>query len=123
VSPGDHIKVEKLPAEPGATVDFDQVLLVSQGDKVSVGQPTVPDARVRAEVVSHGLGDKIVVFKYHSKTRYRRKTGHRQAYSELAIKEIVMSQGHLARAQAAPTEPAVNPQTPSESEEGPEYGA
>lgn len=127
VSPGDHIQVEKIEAEPGSTVDLEQVLLVSQGDKITVGQPTLPDTRVKAEVVSHGVGDKVVVFKYHSKTRYRRKTGHRQPYTELAIQEIVTARRRRTRAPAgqAATEPAeAAPEAASPaSQEGPEYGS
>ncbi|MBI2918464.1 MAG: 50S ribosomal protein L21 [Chloroflexi bacterium] len=125
VSPGDHIKVEKLEAEPGSTVDLDQVLLVSLGEQLTLGRPAVADARVKAEVVSHGVGDKIVVFKYHAKTRYRRKTGHRQPYTELAIQEIVVSgrpMGQVAEVVAEPAEAAPEA-VPTVSEEGPEYGS
>jgi large subunit ribosomal protein L21 len=89
VQPGDTIEVELLPAEPGSTLDLDRVLMLSQNEQVTVGQPTVAGARVVAEVQEHGRGKKIIVFKYKSKVRYRRKQGHRQSFTRLAIKEIV----------------------------------
>ena len=89
VQPGDTIEVEVLAAEPGSTLDLDRVLMLSQDEQVTVGQPTVAGARVVAEVQEHGRGEKIIVFKYKPKVRYRRKQGHRQSFTRLAIKEIV----------------------------------
>ena len=89
VQSGDSLKVELLTAEEGATVELDDVRLVSQDGKVSVGTPTVPGARVTAEVEAHGKHKKIVVMKYKRKTRYQVKRGHRQQYTQLKIKEIV----------------------------------
>ena len=89
VQPGDTIEVEMLAAEPGNTLDLDRVLMLSQDEQVTVGQPTVAGARVVAEVQEHGRGKKIIVFKYKPKVRYRRKQGHRQSFTRLAIKEIV----------------------------------
>jgi large subunit ribosomal protein L21 len=89
VKPGDTIEVELLRGEPGSSVELDRVLALSKDDSVTVGRPTVQGARVVAEVESHGRGKKLVVFKYKSKVRYRRKQGHRQSYTRLAIKEIV----------------------------------
>ncbi|MGQ9675862.1 MAG: 50S ribosomal protein L21 [Chloroflexota bacterium] len=91
VAPGQTVDVEKLPVEAGQTVELDRVLLISEDDKVAVGSPTVPGAKVVATVVEQVKGEKIIVFKYKPKTRYRRKTGHRQEYTRLAIKEIVYS--------------------------------
>ena len=88
VEPGQRLDVEKLPAEPGSEITLDQVLLIGDGENVSVGQPTVSGARVLAEVVGEVKGRKIIVFKYKNKVRYRRKTGHRQRYLRLQIKEI-----------------------------------
>jgi len=88
VAPGDTIDVESLPSEKGAAVTLDRVLLVGSEDGVIVGNPTVAGASVLAEVVTHDRGKKIIVFKYKNKTRYRRKTGHRQAYTRLHIQEI-----------------------------------
>lgn len=88
VAPGQRLAVELLEAEPGSTVALDRVLLVSDGGQVQVGTPTVPGARVLAEVVEHGKGDKIVVFRYRNKVRYRRRTGHRQRFTRLLIRDI-----------------------------------
>jgi large subunit ribosomal protein L21 len=84
---GALLKVDKIDAEPGAAIDIDSVLLVSD-DTVSVGSPYVQGAKVSATVESHGKGDKIVVFKYKPKKDYRRKQGHRQQFSIIKIGEI-----------------------------------
>ena len=89
VSPGQTIEVEKLPAG-GDTVELDKVYLIGDGDKVTVGKPTIPGAKVIANVVGGGKGDKVIVYKFKAKVRYRRKRGHRQPYTKLAIKEIVV---------------------------------
>ena len=88
VEPGQRLDVEKLPAEAGSEVTLDQVLLIGDGETITVGQPTVSGARVLADVVGEVKGRKIIVFKYKNKVRYRRKTGHRQRYLRLQIKEI-----------------------------------
>ena len=90
VEPNQLLDVERLPAEVGAVVELSDVLLVADGNDVTVGQPQVAGARVVAEVMEHGRGPKLIVFKYKNKTRYRRKTGHRQAYTRLAIRQILM---------------------------------
>jgi large subunit ribosomal protein L21 len=89
VREGETLDVELLPIAPGESVELDQVLMVGEGANVTVGQPLVAGAKVVADVVSHGKGDKIIVFEYKAKTRYRRKTGHRQQFTRLAIREIV----------------------------------
>jgi large subunit ribosomal protein L21 len=88
VAPGDTLEVERLPAEAGATIELDRVLLVAGDEGVEVGRPLVAGARVVAEVVEQTKGDKIIVFRYKRKVRYRRKTGHRQRLTRLRIKEI-----------------------------------
>ena len=89
VAPGDTIEVEKLDAEPGANVELGEVLMVmSDEDGVQIGSPFVSGAKVLARVVSQGKGEKLIVFKYKPKKRYRRKTGHRQSITRLAITEI-----------------------------------
>lgn len=88
VSPGQTVEVELLPAEPGATVNIERVLLISADGRTLVGQPTVPGGNVVATVAREGRGKKIIVFKYKSKKRYRRKTGHRQNYTYLTITDI-----------------------------------
>jgi large subunit ribosomal protein L21 len=88
VSPGQTVEVEKLPAEPGDTVELGRVLLISTDDETFVGAPLVDDAKVVARVAPVRRGPKIIVFRYKSKARYRRKTGHRQDYSVLTIEDI-----------------------------------
>ncbi|MCX2726648.1 50S ribosomal protein L21 [Thermomicrobium sp. 4228-Ro] len=85
---GDIIEVEKLPVEPGQSVTLEDVLLVEQDGAVTVGTPTVPGARVVARVLDQVKGPKLIVFKMKPKTRYRRKTGHRQRYTRLQVEAI-----------------------------------
>jgi len=89
VSPGQTIDVERLEVAEGKTVDLDRVLLIGDGKRVTVGTPTVDGAKVVATSQGEGKGDKVVVFKYKPKVRYRKKTGHRQFYTRLVIDEIV----------------------------------
>jgi len=88
VEPGAVIRVEKLTADVGATVSFDEVLLVGKGADAKVGIPHVAGAKVEAEVVKHGRGKKLIVYKFKRRKNYRRKAGHRQAYTALEIKSI-----------------------------------
>jgi large subunit ribosomal protein L21 len=89
VAVGDQLDVEKLPVEPGTEITLDQVLLVGDdNNQVTVGTPVVSGATVRALVVDQHRGEKIVVFKYKPKKRYRRKMGHRQDLTRLAIQGI-----------------------------------
>jgi large subunit ribosomal protein L21 len=75
--------------QPGDTVSFDEVLLTSNGDSITAGTPVVKGASVTAEVVGHGKEDKIYVFKFKRRKNYRRKTGHRQKYTEVKITDVV----------------------------------
>ncbi len=88
VSQGDTIDVEKLGAEVGAEVKFDQVLLVGTDSETKIGQPTVPGALVVGKVVENGRAPKVLVFKIKRRKNYRRKQGHRQAYTRVAIQGI-----------------------------------
>ena len=88
VSPGQTFEVDRLPVPEGEKVELDQVLLLQDGDKVVVGTPTVPGARVVATSLGEVKGKKELVFKYRAKVRYRRKTGHRQRYMQLRVDEI-----------------------------------
>ncbi len=88
VSPGDVVRVEKLPLEAGQTVELSDVLLVSSGEGTTVGTPTVPNAKVICMSLGDGKGKKIVVYKYKRRKGYARKRGHRQAFTRLSIKEI-----------------------------------
>ena len=89
VAPGDTLEVERLSAEEGSTVELEDVLLVADEKGTKVGEPTVAGAKVIAEVLGENRHRKIIVFKYKPKVRYRRKKGHRQVHTRLAIKEIV----------------------------------
>ena len=88
VSPGDTIRVEKLPGEPGQEIELDEVLLVGDGEEVKIGQPLVEGAKVIATVLNQGRSRKIIVFKKKRRKNYKKKRGHRQFYTELQIKEI-----------------------------------
>jgi len=89
VSPGDSIEVEKLPYDVGSKIELDQVLLVAGDSQASIGQPLVDGARVKATVTRQAKGRKVIIFKYRSSKRYRRKKGHRQQLTRLRIDEIV----------------------------------
>ena len=89
VTPGQTIDVERLDVAEGDTIDLNRVLLIAEGDKVTVGTPTIDGAKVVATSQGDGKGKKIIVFKYKPKVRYRKKTGHRQFYTRLAIDKIV----------------------------------
>jgi large subunit ribosomal protein L21 len=86
--PGQTLKVPTIDAEIGATVTFDQVLLAGGDDDVKVGVPTLEGASVTAEIVRHGKGKKIIIFKWKKRKNYRRKQGHRQGFTEVRIGEI-----------------------------------
>ena len=88
VQEGDVIKVEKLGAEAGSEVTFDQVLLVSDKED-KVGTPTVEGASVKATVVAEGKGKKVIVYRYKRKTGYHKKNGHRQPYTQVKIDKII----------------------------------
>lgn len=88
VAPGQRLRLERLDGTAGDRVTFRDVLLVSGGGEVSVGAPTVESARVSGEIVEQGRGRKINVFKYKSKTRYRRLRGHRQLHTAVLVDEV-----------------------------------
>ena len=84
VKPGDKLKVEKIDKKEGEEVSFLDVLLVEKSNKVEIGTPMLK-AEVSAKIVSHGKGDKVIVYKYKPKKRESRKIGHRQPYTEVEI--------------------------------------
>jgi large subunit ribosomal protein L21 len=88
VSPGQVLKVESLAVEPGATVEFAEVLLVADGENLHIGAPHVPHGKVTAEVVRHGKHKKIHVIKFKRRKNYLRTQGHRQAFTEIKISGI-----------------------------------
>jgi large subunit ribosomal protein L21 len=90
VSPGDVLRVERLPGERGDEVVLDQVLLVTDGQEFKVGQPLVENAAVKGQILRQGKGKKIIVFKKKRRKNYRRKQGHRQLFTALQIQEIIV---------------------------------
>ena len=88
VAEGDTLYIEKLNAEAGDTITFDQVLAVLNGDNATFGAPVVEGATVTANVVKNGKGKKVLVFKYKPKKNYRRRQGHRQPYTKVEITAI-----------------------------------
>ena len=88
--PGATLRIPTLPGDAGTTVEFDQVLLGSDGKKIQTGSPMLGDAKVTAEIVKHGRGEKIVVFKFKRRKNYARKQGHRQGFTEVRIKSITL---------------------------------
>ncbi len=85
---GATLKVPLLDGEPGSKVSFEDVLLSSDGEKVRTGQPVVKGAKVTAEIVRHGRGQKLFVFKFKRRKNYRRKTGHRQGFTEIKVTSL-----------------------------------
>ncbi len=88
VAPGDVLRVEKLTGDVGSKIEFDDVLLVGTGEAVKVGTPIVAGAKVTAEITDHGRGKKLIVYKFRRRKNYRRKQGHRQAYTEIKVTGI-----------------------------------
>jgi large subunit ribosomal protein L21 len=89
VKSGEQLKIEALPAEVGAAVSFDRVLMLGEGDGIRVGAPFVAGAAVKATVVSQGRGEKIRIFKLRRRKHFAKTQGHRQSYTEVRIDEIV----------------------------------
>lgn len=96
VEEGGSVRVPKIDAEPGEVLEFPDVLLVSGEEAKSIGTPKVENAAVRAEVLSHGKGKKIIVFKIKRRKNYRRKRGHRQEFTELLVRDILVGGERVA---------------------------
>lgn len=88
VKEGDVLRVEKLSVEEGGKYDFDQVLLVSDGKEVKIGDPLVEGSKVSATIKAHGRGEKIKIVKFRRRKHSRKQQGHRQAYTEVEIQKI-----------------------------------
>ena len=88
VQPGDKIKIEKLDTKEGKEVIFSDVLLLEKSKKLEIGNPLVVGAKVTAKVVRHFRGEKLIIFKYKPKKRYKRKIGHRQEHTEVEILKV-----------------------------------
>jgi large subunit ribosomal protein L21 len=90
VSEGQKIKIEKIESAEGANLNFDKVLLVVDNEEIKIGTPYVDGAKVETKIVKQGKDKKKIVFRYHSKNRYRKKKGHRQPFTEVEIARIVI---------------------------------
>ena len=88
VAEGEFLKVEKLDVETGASIEFDKVLLVGNGDDIKIGAPVVEGAKVTAEVVSHGRHDKVNIIKFRRRKHHMKRQGHRQWFTEVKITGI-----------------------------------
>ena len=103
-SEGDRLRVERLDAEEGATVEFDEVLLVGQGADVKLGSPLVDGGRVEAKVTAQGRGKKIIVLKFKRRKNYKRVKGHRQHFTEVEVTSISASAPKKAAKDAQPAD-------------------
>lgn len=90
VSPGDILRVERLPGERGDQVTIKQVLLVADDDNIQVGRPLLEAAEVKGEILRQGKAKKIIIFKKKRRKKYRRKQGHRQLFTALQVKDILV---------------------------------
>jgi large subunit ribosomal protein L21 len=89
VASGEKVRVELLSADVGASVSFDEVVLVGAGDGVKVGTPLVSGAKVKATVLAHGRGEKVKIFKLRRRKHFQKTQGHRQSYTEVRVDDIV----------------------------------
>jgi len=116
VEAGSTLTLERLDGEPGASFTFDRVLLIGDGEVVTVGTPVVPGASVSATVLGEALGPKLVIFKFKQKVKYRRRTGHRQHLTRVRIDAINPTEAVAVEAPKAKREPrprAAKPKAPS----------
>ncbi|MBN1104855.1 MAG: 50S ribosomal protein L21 [Deltaproteobacteria bacterium] len=88
VAPGDEVKVEKIPGNEGDSVAFDNVLMTSEGEQVSVGKPYIENVKVTGKITRQAKSRKVVVFKFKRRKGYRKKTGHRQTFTQVRIEGI-----------------------------------
>jgi large subunit ribosomal protein L21 len=91
VAAGEKLKIEQIPADIGSEIVLDQVLMIGEGEQVSIGNPVVAGATVKATVVSHGRGEKVQIFKMRRRKHYQKHQGHRQNYTEIRIDGIAAS--------------------------------
>ena len=89
VAPGDVVRVETLDAKKGDMIEIKDVYMIADGDKVSVGKPLLTTAKVTAEVMGDGRGEKLLIFKHRRRKGYRRTNGHRQNFTSIMVKEII----------------------------------
>lgn len=88
VSKDQYLKVEKLNSEVGDTVNFEDVLMIADGDKVNFGTPNIDGGNVTAEILSHGKAKKVNIIKFRRRKHHRKQMGHRQSYTEIKITDI-----------------------------------
>lgn len=88
VIPGEVLQLEKLDVDAGGTIDFDKVMMIGEGENITIGAPYVDGGKVSAEVLSHGRADKVTIIKMRRRKHYRRQAGHRQYYTEVKITDI-----------------------------------
>jgi large subunit ribosomal protein L21 len=105
VAKDQKVFVHRLPVEEGKTVSFDNVLLIGDGDTITIGAPAIDGALIGAKVVKHLKGDKVIVFKKKRRKGFRKKNGHRQYLSEIIIESIVASGGKKEKEEAKPAAP------------------
>ena len=91
ISPGDTIRVEKIPGQAGETVEMKDVLFYAEGENVLTGKPLLPNVKVLGEILAHHRAKKVVIFKKKRRKGYSKKTGHRQSFTSLKIKEITVN--------------------------------
>jgi large subunit ribosomal protein L21 len=108
VEEGETLQIEKIAGKVGSPVTFDQVLMISDGAEVNIGQPTLAGATVEGHIVEQGKSKKIIVFKYKRRKRYRRKQGHRQQFTAVKI-DSIKAKGVKARKKAEPESEAKKP--------------
>ncbi len=106
VAKDQKVFINRLPVEEGKSVSFDNVLLIGDGDNITIGAPAINGAQIGAKVVKHLKGDKVIVFKKKRRKGYRVKNGHRQALSEIVIESIVASGATPAKKEEAKKAPA-----------------
>ena len=97
VTAGQKVTIDKVDLAEGAAIEFPEVLFIGEDADTLIGAPTIDGAKVTATCIEQKRGDKIIVFKYKSKVRYKRKTGHRQPYSTVEIKDIIKPGGGTAK--------------------------
>lgn len=88
VKPGETLKIEKIKAEKGGEIFFDKVLLTVDGENLNIGKPFIDGAKVGAKIVEEGRGKKVTIIHYKQKTRYHKKSGHRQPYTKITISDF-----------------------------------
>lgn len=110
VEAGTELLIERVAGDAGSSITFDRVLMLGDGDSVTVGTPTVDGASVSGTVIGEALGPKLVVFKFKQKVKYRRRAGHRQHLTRVRIDEILASGKARSRTTAEPQADATEPE-------------